>query len=1296
MYHQLKEDNYCGALWFWMNGNITKEGISADMKAMGMNNVKKALIYPIGNEPAGPVAFMSDEWIDLFAHSVKEANRNGVEIGLQSGPGWCGSGGPWITLEFGMQTITLSETLVSGNGLEQTISLPKPRTNLNYYHDSKVIAYPSGKTMQSEKAHLSASQSLTPEDETCLMDGQSDAFVTLLPANPRYIEIRFPQNETVYGMRLTHAMPDYSRNVEYGNITCSGGEIQVEEEGSFRGIGRFELGAYGEFNIGLISEAFPPTTGKTFRVLFDQADGKAFQISEVELIFQPVLSDWMTKAGYYTPRAGDNNQRYEWHPDRNEMNGNILLKDVIDLTGKMSDDGILTWSVPIGNWRIVRMGHTASGIAPRPIPDGIATSLESDKLSIEATRIHYENYFGRLIKACGTLTGKSFSFIETDSWEVGAQNWTASLPKEFQKRRGYDLTPYLPVLLAGRIVESKETSERFLEDFRHTLQELLLQNYFKTFTDLAHKDGLKFWAESYHSMFAETLDIASEIDVAMAEFWGNYVGDLTALSWIARHAQSGAQTYGINHVPAEAFTSDFDRWTLCPKEMKNLGDLMYTSGINQFVFHRYAHQPWLDKEPGMTMGRNGTHFERTNTWWNQGKAWLDYLSRCQGILQQGKGAGDVIFLQPEYMPMSLSYTQIMQDKVKKSLDVGYGYIFMTQGGFAKQTKQGNTGTIELPLGTGYSVIVMPDYDECSVEFLTKVRELVKGGAVVVASVKPSRAPGLDNEANAQVRRLVDELFGILDGIHKKKRSYGKGIVTLGMDLEEVLNSMHLVKDFDYIRQNGSREPDNTKAANIREVNYFHRVINGEDVYFIANRMKSSRSILASFRATKGSPEIYDPLTTQITHPAVWKRNGNIIKLPLSLGPEQSLFVSFRMKVPQLPVRAFLRNGKNVLHVISKLPDKAVMTTDSFTMSGWFKPEGNILLAQEQSIACGPDQPYYDIYPVPGHEVFGVNQYGAGLSVGNNGIAVTEHGAGQFANVLVYKADLPHKWTHVAVVYRNHKPELYVNGILVHTGQIGLGKVRTSIGVKHSRAFISSQGENEEVRAFNYSLSPQEIALQSRNTPVESADTTSNSDLFYDAKNILRLETDIAGDYSVKLNSGNAMNFNIKPKKPLTLSLPWQVQFVSGRGAPGGNITFPSLSDWSLNSNEGIKYYSGTAIYKSEFVAPKEWFDAKQKLILDLGEVDIISDVEINGKNLGTLWYSPFKVDVTSAVKPGANTIKAVVTNNWVNRIIGDLRNPDKKQYTYSNTQLYKADDVLQPSGLIGPVRIIPTASIQIK
>jgi hypothetical protein len=150
---------------------------------------------------------------------------------------------------------------------------------------------------------------------------------------------------------------------------------------------------------------------------------------------------------------------------------------------------------------------------------------------------------------------------------------------------------------------------------------------------------------------------------------------------------------------------------------------------------------------------------------------------------------------------------------------------------------------------------------------------------------------------------------------------------------------------------------------------------------------------------------------------------------------------------------------------------------------------------------------------------------------------------------------------------------------------------------------------------------------------------------------------------------------------------WDVAFQPDRGAPV-RITLPALASWHEHTDPGVKYFSGTASYTKTIHAPADWFQKGATLLLDLGDVKNIAEVTVNSKAVGTVWKRPFRVDVTSALKPGANTLEIKVINLWVNRLIGDQQEGVTKKYTYTAQQFYRADSPLLPSGLLGPVRVV--------
>ena len=149
--------------------------------------------------------------------------------------------------------------------------------------------------------------------------------------------------------------------------------------------------------------------------------------------------------------------------------------------------------------------------------------------------------------------------------------------------------------------------------------------------------------------------------------------------------------------------------------------------------------------------------------------------------------------------------------------------------------------------------------------------------------------------------------------------------------------------------------------------------------------------------------------------------------------------------------------------------------------------------------------------------------------------------------------------------------------------------------------------------------------------------------------------------------------------------PWNVAFQPDRGAPP-SITLDKLISWSDSTDAGVKYFSGIGTYTKTIQAPPTGSKGPH-LWLDLGDVKNLAEVSVNGKTLGIVWHAPYRVDVTSALKPGANEISIKVINAWVNRLIGDQQ-PGATKYTFADVHPYKANSPLLPSGLLGPVAVV--------
>lgn len=318
--------------------------------------------------------------------------------------------------------------------------------------------------------------------------------------------------------------------------------------------------------------------------------------------------------------------------------GNPVSADrIIIVTAKPGLDGKINWVVPPGHWTLYRIGHTTMGALIQPA-QWKATGLECDKMNPVAVQFHIDHIIGEIKKHLGDLIGKGFSHVHFDSYEAGTPSWTPKMREEFRNRRGYDLLPYL-LNLVGRNVRGAVDSLRFRADFDATIRDLYRDVYFKTLSEKLRKAGLVFLCEPYGGPWNQA-EIMPSIHHVMTEFWTNK-GEFTPYELAPTVA--ALRLAGQNLVEAEAFTGApaDSKWNETPAWLKPIGDAAFCAGVNRLVLHRFVQQPWEDHlRPGATMGQWGTHFDRTQTWWKEIGALVEYWKRCQALLQWGRIASD--------------------------------------------------------------------------------------------------------------------------------------------------------------------------------------------------------------------------------------------------------------------------------------------------------------------------------------------------------------------------------------------------------------------------------------------------------------------------------------------------------------------------------------------------------------------------------------------------------------------------------------------------------------------------------
>ena len=604
----------------------------------------------------------------------------------------------------------------------------------------------------------------------------------------------------------------------------------------------------------------------------------AFPTPKGEIAGKPYrISRWWEKAGY------SKMARYIRDIKDAPEEEIVRFDEIIDLTDKLDKDGNLQWNVPEGNWTILRVGYQPTGRSNHPAPKG-GKGLEVDKMSASAVDIHWMESVMKMLMA-GEEGGKSsLTSVTIDSYEAGHQNWTKGFEKEFKKMSGYDIRYYLPAI-AGRVVGSTDKTEKFLWDFRKTVSDLTIDNYYGRFQTLAHENNISFAAEGYGN-FGNTDDFSTNkfVDVPATEFWafnGNMHGGITKLS------SSAAHIYGRKIVGAEAFTGAPGKiFETNPRDIKAQGDWFYSKGINQFWLHGYTNSPF-EQKPGLVLGSYGSHFNRHNIWWRYAKGWFDYMARCQYMLQEGNPTSDILYFVGEDAPVDPE----LREDLHPAIPFGYDYDFCNRD--ILESAKVKNGRVVLPSGVEYAVLAVMKSEHMRPEALKVMVKLIKDGAVVVA-YKPTRVPGLNNAdvAQSELQNLAEKIWGQCDGKTVIKNNYGKGVI---YETESVLNALadyKILPDFDFSLENAGEYEKTLFSGNGME--FIHRKTAQTDVYFVSNQHYQPKTIKAQFRVTGKLPELWDAVTGEIiTAPEYKKLADGRMEVTLRLEEAGSVFVVFR-------------------------------------------------------------------------------------------------------------------------------------------------------------------------------------------------------------------------------------------------------------------------------------------------------------------------------------------------------------------------------------------------------------------
>ena len=848
--------------WHWMNGNITREGLDKDIDWMERAGVSGFHIFDAGFDMPQIVdrrlPYMSPGWKDMLNHVLDRADALDMDVAITSSPGWSITGGPWVSREDAMKKLVWSETVVhEGDSL---IALPAPDSlcgtyrmlpryasdphKYDFYRDVAVLAVrirPQDLTMAQMGARLTASDG---SDTSPLLDGRYDNTSTISRGSEDFawLLVEFDKPRTIKSVLAAVDARDranYARRLECSDDGVHFRTIAARAPETTTPIKIYDV---------------PPTTARYFRFCSNDP-AKPLNYAEIALYGVTKVNAAAEKAGFF---AFYSTRDFYRTPPSDDA---LRAEDIIDLTPLWAD-GVLDWTAPEGDWRIYRMGYSLTGKQNGPASPE-ATGLEVDKLNRDAMLRYYGSYLSMFDEASRGRFGSVITKLMIDSYESGCQNWTADMPEQFLRRRGYDLVPWLPAL-AGEVVGSAELTERFLFDWRQTLEELMAECHYEAADELRASYGLSRLTEAheYNRVYnADGMDVRRRADVPMAAFWmREFYSSYPCEEADMREAASVAHIYGQNVVAGESFTTNGEdpdcygeriAWRLSPANMKPAADAAMASGQNRFIIHSLVHQPVDDKVPGLTLSKHGSAFNRHNTWAEEARPWTDYLSRSSWLLSQGRFVADVAVFYSE------TTNAVARFKYERpQVPEGFGYDFINK-----------TALREAVTPEMYRVVVIDkEVGGMTVPVLRKFRELADAGVLIVGEA-PTRCLSLCDD-----EQKFDEL--VRDIWHS-----GRFNVVSQPQLASALRGMGIAADVDIPNPHGA------------DIRFVHRRLDDGELYWVANINPFPARMDVSFNVTGRRPLILDAQKGSVA-PASYRFDGDRTVVSLDMEQNGALFVLF--------------------------------------------------------------------------------------------------------------------------------------------------------------------------------------------------------------------------------------------------------------------------------------------------------------------------------------------------------------------------------------------------------------------
>lgn len=713
--------------WFFGYEHTTDEGITADVEALRDAGFGGVVYYDQNHakdaKANGAEDAFSASWWHHLEFAAQEAQRCGLSFEVNISNGYC-AGGRWIDARHAMQRVAAAEAVmtVSEDGsvtVDGSLDISGPE---GYVSDIATVVMPLRD--DGRIRHITARYNARGKGRNGAMQRPS-------------------QRESTKAYYSRHTLQPSRPFSGYGFETLPDiGTLQVSADSTtWRDVVNLEPMYNSQGGYRLRTTAFPAVEGRYWRVLYHGKDTlRWWQVG-----CEAKMNRWEELTALQSDFAEE-----EQTPTAYDREGVVRPEDIYTIKG--IDGGrvseiVQNSGIGPGRWRVVRLAAVLTGAKSKHGRQNLL-GYECDKLSKEAANLHWDSYVQPILRRVKGISG-----VTMDSHEGGSQNWTPRMLEEFRLRRGYDFTPWLPVL-AGYVVESVEHTQQVLYDYRQTISECIRDNYFGTFQQRATASGVTFTAQAIGNALCITGDAISvkqTVDKPQGEFW-TYQRDG---AYDVKDCASAAHLYGKPIASAEAMTDCEYKHTAA--DLHRVANIAFAMGAQEMVICATPHIPYPTTTKPYIAGREYA-INRSNPRWEEMKTVWQQAARSMVMLRQGKAAPDVLVFLGDDVPI-----KTITSRLPAGLD-GLDWDVCTADALRNRIKV-KDGLLTTTDGIRYKALVIADKAHMTTETLQLIDHLRAEGIAVVRTAEHIVRPLTIGEGDSAVvhthrRTETEEVFYI--------------------------------------------------------------------------------------------------------------------------------------------------------------------------------------------------------------------------------------------------------------------------------------------------------------------------------------------------------------------------------------------------------------------------------------------------------------------------------------------------------------------------------------------------------